>query len=122
MVRNRRSTRKDLNIPVKGTVKIHKFKNEYISDHNAFIQVENISLNGLRFSSRLKFPVTKELTVSMDFEIFGMKNQLVGTLAWKRKEMTNYVYGVEIVSANMGYIQSVASLTKPDYKVTSGEQ
>ena len=107
-----------MNFPVKGTIKIYKFKNKYILSSGAFIQVENFSLTGLRLSSNLEFPVTKEMSLSMEFDLFGLKNQIIGNLAWKRKDRNSYIYGIEILSANMGYIQLVASLTKPVHKVT----
>ncbi|WP_046180406.1 PilZ domain-containing protein [Domibacillus tundrae] len=110
-MKNRRDERKELNFPVQGTVKIYKFGNKCISNRNALINIENISLNGLRFSSNLEFPITKEMTLCMEFEVFGLKKQLVGTLVWKRKDTNKFIYGIEIVSANMGYIQSVGSLT-----------
>jgi hypothetical protein len=112
---NRRGERRDLKIPVRGKTKIHKYQNQYISSNTALIEVENISINGLRFSSQLDFPVTRELVLSVEFQLLGNTNQIAGVIVWKRKNKNSYTYGFEILSVKMGYIQSVVPLVEPVY-------
>jgi hypothetical protein len=112
---NRRGERRDLKIPVRGKAKIHTYQNQYILSNTALIEVENISISGLRFSSHLDFPVTRELILFIEFQLFGNPNHIVGTIVWKRKNKNNYTYGFEIRSSNMGYIQSVVPFIEPVY-------
>jgi hypothetical protein len=112
LMKTRKHKRIDLKSPIMVKGKIHKFKNKYGLNHTTLLKVENISLTGLRFSSALNFPVTNDLILSLEFSLLGRKNHLLGTIVWKRKTTTNYVYGFEIISSNIGYIQLVTFLAK----------
>jgi hypothetical protein len=72
---NRRGEKRDLKIPVMGIAKIHTYQNQYILNNFVLIKVENISINGLCFSSPLDFPVITELILSLEFQLFGMEKK-----------------------------------------------
>lgn len=110
---NRVSERRELTYPVTGKVKIEKFQNQNISGKSAFIQIENISLNGLRLSTPLNFPVAPELVLSIEFHLFGIENHISGSIVWKRKVNNDYTYGFKILSTNMGYVHSLLPLVEP---------
>ncbi|MCP3764087.1 PilZ domain-containing protein [Domibacillus sp. A3M-37] len=119
---NRRDERRELKYPVIGKAGIYKFQKQYISGKSALIHVENFSLKGLRLSSSLDFPVMTGLILSIEFQLFGIENRILGSIVWQRKNKNEFTYGFEILSANMGYIQSIASLTKPVHKITKVAQ
>lgn len=118
----RRGERRELKYPVIGKTRIYKFHRQYVLGNSTFVYIENISLNGLRLSSALDFPVSTELILSIEFQLFGIENHILGSIVWKRKNKNEFTYGFEILSANMGYIQSVDFLIKPVHKIIKAAQ
>jgi hypothetical protein len=109
---NRRiNQRIDLNNPLVVQTKIHKFYNKQVPHHITWVNIENISLNGLCFSSDLNFPVNKNMVLSFKVRLFNFQTTILGTIVWKRKTIDGYTYGLEILSSNIGYIQTVAFFT-----------
>ncbi|TWI59989.1 PilZ domain-containing protein [Halalkalibacter nanhaiisediminis] len=113
MINRRLNKRINLKPPIAAKAKIFEFENvELVSDRYALFHVENISLTGLRLRSDLDFPIMKELILSLEVSLFGRENYLLGTIVWKKKSGEQFVYGFEIRSTNIGYMQSVTLLTK----------
>ena len=108
----RRDKRIDLKYPLSVKCRIQKFKDTYGLIRTTSLQVENISMGGLRFSSPLNFPVTQDLVLSLEFTLLGRDCRLLGTIVWKEETSNHYVYGFETTSSNIGYMQSVSLFTK----------
>jgi hypothetical protein len=97
--------------PIKAKARIYRYKNIVVSDNYTLVTVENMSSTGLRFSSPLSFPVSDELVLFIDLPLFSSTTSILGTIVWKKKVKNNNIYGVEIKSTNMGYIQSISDLS-----------
>ncbi|WP_409300078.1 PilZ domain-containing protein [Peribacillus sp. SCS-155] len=95
--------------PVKA--KIHQLGNRSLPSGTAEVKIENISLNGLRFSSDLDFPITKEMDLTFEIELLGEHSSIAGSILWKEKIESGYMYGVEINITNPAYIKSIAYIT-----------
>lgn len=108
---HRRQSRVNLQNPIVAKTRIYRFKNKKVSDNYTLVTVENISSTGLRFTSSLNFPITDELLLFIDLPFFAASTPILGTLVWKKKVKNQYMYGVDIKSTNVGYIQSIAQLT-----------
>jgi hypothetical protein len=108
---NRRFNRIKPNSPILAKAHIYKYKNKKIISPSTILKVENYSLSGLQFSSKLNFPISNELILSLEFSLFGLKNEIQGTNVWQRKKQKGYIYGFEIRSTNLSYYQTVTLLT-----------
>jgi hypothetical protein len=109
---HRRQQRINLQRPIKAKTRIYRYKNKIVSDNYTLVTVDNISSTGLSFSSPLSFPVSDELILFIDLPLFSSTTSLLGTIVWKKKEQNNYMYGVEINTTNMGYIQSIFDFSR----------
>jgi hypothetical protein len=110
---HRNQTRIYLQIPIVAKTRIYRYKDKKVSDHYTLVSVDNISSTGLGFTSSLDFPVSDELVLFIDLPFLSSRTPIFGTLVWKKREKEQYIYGVEIKSTNIGYIQSIAHLSKP---------
>lgn len=99
------------NSPIIAKAHIYKYKNKKFTSPSTILKVEDYSLSGLQFSSKLNFPVSNELILALEFQLFGLKNKIQGTIVWKRKTPNGYIYGFEISSTNLNYYQTITFLT-----------
>lgn len=90
---------------------IYKYKDKQILSRSTKVTLRDYSLKGLCFSSSLNFPVSNEVILSVEFTLFGKKIKVKGNIVWKIGSQHDYIYGFEIISANLFYHQLVNDLT-----------
>ncbi|CAG9623256.1 EAL domain-containing protein [Sutcliffiella rhizosphaerae] len=97
-VDNRKYFRIELPYSIKGELTIKRMKDYEVNLGSTAIVIENIGPGGLRFCSRMQFPVQDELILSVSFQLLGITKTLECKVVWKSElEECYFQYGVEFI-------------------------
>jgi len=80
--------------PISGFFKIVKENGKNVDSHTTFIDIMNISPNGLMFKSSIDLSIHDKLfLLEISFDIENRTLYILGEPVWKKQEGTNYYYG-----------------------------
>lgn len=97
-VERRKYYRYTLPAPVEGFLRIIEYNRQPIHVGKTPVLIENISLGGLKFLSKLKLPVNEEMKFNVAFRINDEAFQLAAKLIWCNEEkMDLYSYGIQFM-------------------------
>lgn len=81
--------------PAKGTISIHRIKNQVISTKSAKVTIHDISGEGVRFSSHLKLPVSPLIIYEFTVPLNGHEVSAYGRIVRSRLLEGLTEYGVQ---------------------------
>ncbi|MCA0983837.1 EAL domain-containing protein [Halobacillus yeomjeoni] len=95
--KNRRQFyRMEFPYPLLGSFSIVEFYNESVVIGKSKVLIENISIGGLRFITKLQLPVNPEIMLRFYFKLFGKDYSLDGKIVWKGEVKPEiFQYGVK---------------------------
>lgn len=101
LVSKRKFFRVYVNVPICTEVSIIKLDNKRVKTRSSFICVKDIGLGGLRFSSRLKFPMGDTIVYQFKLPILGKNYYINGNIVWSREQQNKEIhYGVNFLIEN----------------------
>ncbi|MBH0228760.1 EAL domain-containing protein [Halobacillus yeomjeoni] len=95
--KNRRQFyRMEFPYPLLGAFSIVEFYNERVVIGKSKVLIENISIGGLKFITKLQLPVNPEIRLRFNFKLFGKDYSLDGKIVWKDEVKPEiFQYGVQ---------------------------
>jgi hypothetical protein len=83
---------------IQARMSILSLNGQIILSNKAFIYIEDISASGLKFLSQLRFPVTSDMVIQIQFHLLNHDFTLNGKIVRKNKGPNNqWEYGVHLL-------------------------
>jgi hypothetical protein len=95
--------------PLKGRISIITINGKAIESNNRTVEVHNVGMGGLCFSTNLAFPIDDGNTFTLKIDMFPL-GTVTGHLVWKQKRDAGYYYGVKTITCNLKFLQTFSLL------------
>lgn len=83
--------------PIRGTFAIQRINNQRIESNEGSIEILDMSLGGMKFTSFLDLPLDQRVLLLVKFQIEEEKFSVTGKIMWKKAKMEKgYFYGFEM--------------------------